>query len=277
MSTEVNVTSSTQKIIVDPATKSVSVVLAGPRGPSQGSVSHVELAGDTMTGPLILSEDATADLGAVTKQQMDAAIAAAGGGDTTPAGTFIMGGWETDPAGYLILDGSTVIGGAITYPGLASAFPSWVSGNDLILPNADGAVPLGSTSAEGVIAGSMLRNLTEAQLPAHHHSETQHIHTTPNHDHSVSLSGGGHSHTARFLITTSGSGSNAHLARPATYSYSDIQTITISNGSHSHSGTSGTKNPTTNQNAASNTGDTGSGSEIDITPKHLTVRFAVKT
>lgn len=295
MTTEVNVLSYTQRLIVDAPTKSVSVILAGPRGPSSSGPGHVEISGDTMTGPLILSGDPTEDLGAATKQYVDN-NAGGGGGGGLPTGTFIQGGWASDPDGYLIMDGSTVVGGALTHPELAAVFPGWVSNNDLILPNADGCVlmDIGSGTA-GAVAGSMSRNLTEGQMPQHHHSVPQHTHTTPNHNHNAgnhlhswsTTSTGDHDHFARFLITTSGSGTNAHLARPYGYSYDDTLRITNNSGTrgaHSHSGNTGYSNPatsnaspTTNQNAAADTGNTGSGQAVDITPKHVTVRTAVKT
>lgn len=63
---DINVTYQTQKIIVDPSTNSISVVQAGPQGPGgpTGEVStaqlntaladKVDVAGDTMTGALVL-------------------------------------------------------------------------------------------------------------------------------------------------------------------------------------------------------------------------------
>lgn len=294
MTTEVNVLSYTQRIVVDAPTKSVSVILAGPRGPSSGGVGHVEITGDTMTGPLILSGDATADLGAVTKQQMEAAVSAGGGGGAAnPAGTFIQGGWSTDPDGYLILDGRTIVGGVATYPELAAIFPNWVSGGDLILPDADGAVLMyDGAGTPGDILGTMSRTITESQLPSHQHSETQHVHTTPQHNHTNdhdhaqfnTASGGGHNHNGRYLTTSTGSGSNADLLRPHDFTYTRIDQINTTDGAHVHAinvpaytGSTGNASPTTNQSAASNTGLTGGGNPIDITPRRLVSRTAVKT
>ena len=272
-------TVSTQRIVVTPTSRSVSVLLAGPPGPPgpRGGIGEnsdfVNVTGDTMTGDLTVP-DVILPEGSLESRL--AALESGGGG--VPTGTFITGGWTVDPIGYLILDGSTVVGGAVTFSDLAIMFPSWVSGSDLVLPLADDAALLADISNDpGLIVGSMSRTLSVAQLPAHNHPETQHTHPTPAHNHPVTLTGGGHNHLGRFLTTSAGSGSNADLLRPYNLSYTREDQINTSDGSHSHSGTTGDASPTTNQNAASNTGNTGSGSSIDITPKHLTVRVAVKT
>jgi hypothetical protein len=49
----------------------LSDALSGATGPGAG---YLPLTGGTMTGPLLLSADASADLGAVTLQQLNAAV-----------------------------------------------------------------------------------------------------------------------------------------------------------------------------------------------------------
>lgn len=120
-----------------------------------------------------------------------------------PSGTIIMGSWPTDPAGYLILDGSLVVGGVFTYPDLAAAYPSWVVGGNLQLPNPAGAVPMGGPTP-GVVSGSMFHTLTSANLAPHQHTGPSHQHSGPNHNHSIDhthgtgstgYSGTNHAHT----------------------------------------------------------------------------------
>jgi hypothetical protein len=136
-----------------------------------------------------------------------------------PTGSFIMGGWSADPTGYLILNGQTVLGGAITYSALAACFPNWVSGNNLILPDSSGCVPMGGTTP-GVVSGAMTHTLTSPnQLPLHAHSMT-HTHTTPDHSHAIdshqhqsadhahsfsgTTGGMGHELVTRWSVATSG-------------------------------------------------------------------------
>lgn len=115
-----------------------------------------------------------------------------------PSGTIIMGGWAEDPEGYLILDGSLVLGGVVTYPNVAAAYPGWVVGSNLQLPNATGAVPMAAAVA-GVVSGSNTHVLSEANLPSHNHTGPSHQHTGPYHDHTIN-----HDH----LLF--GSGTNEH-------------------------------------------------------------------
>jgi hypothetical protein len=103
-------------------------------------------------------------------------------GSPNPVGTFIMGGWEVDPDGYFLLDGSVIIGGVVTYPDLAACFPSWVSGGNINLPNASGAVPMAGPTP-GVVSGSMNHTILAANLPPHAHTGPSHQHSGPSHQH----------------------------------------------------------------------------------------------
>lgn len=272
---EINVDSRTQRLLVAPSTRTVSVINAGPAGPGVGGGPGTEGA---------------------TLVYVDAAVAAA-----FPTGSFIQGGWATDPPGFLILDGTTVINGAVDHATLASLFPSWVSGNDLVLPDATDVVLLGSTTAPGVVAGSMTHTLSEAQLPSHSHDvsglsvdidhghadnftadQAQHRHTIPNHSHDTNVRFGFNINSALagyidvtrptalgdaqvpggndIFTNSDGGGGYTSYTDPA---------ITISGGV--------TDLNQANEAVVGTLGSTGSGSSIDHTPKHMTVKTAVKT
>jgi len=137
--------------------------------------------------------------------------------DGNPAGTIIMGGWTANFTGYLVLNGQTVVGGVAANPTVASMYPGWVSGGNLVLPNASGAVPLGGTTGFGVLAGSMQHTLVTANVPAHTHNVNSHSHTIDhNHGSANTVSGGSHSHTysgttgnsSQDMVTKKSSGSN---------------------------------------------------------------------
>ena len=225
------------------------------------------------------------------------------GPDGNPIGTFIMGGWAAEPTNYKFLNGQTLTGGVASYPTIATLFPSWVSGGNLILPNAmGGAVPLGSTSA-GIVSGSMDKTISTAQMPLHTHSGPNHQHGLGNHTHTIASHGhtavgvGNHYHYiaygaggnssyvvrleafgsgARFFrVTDSGSVQLAYIDSPYTGTEGD--------GAHNHtingSGTLTSDGPSSNLSEFAGTGATGSagtGATFDVTPKNLTVKIAVK-
>lgn len=69
----------------------------------QAQAMYVAKAGDTMTGPLVLSGDATQSLHAVTKQQLDSAISSA-----LPAGSVAYVAMSSAPTGFLKANGALV-------------------------------------------------------------------------------------------------------------------------------------------------------------------------
>lgn len=89
----VTVIQRTQKIIVNSATGTVSVVNAGPQGPAgaagdAGALAlKVNKAGDTMTGALILHGDPVLPLGAATRQFVLANSGGGGGSGNIDGGT----------------------------------------------------------------------------------------------------------------------------------------------------------------------------------------------
>lgn len=196
-----------------------------------------------------------------------------------PVGTIIMGGWGTAPRGYLLLDGSLITNGATFYRDLATVYPSWVSGANLQLPDMTGAVPLGG-SPTGVVAGSMSVMLTAANLADHTHG-IDHQHTMA-HDHSIdppntSTTSDSHSHTYwspganKFVGNAIQTDAAAVRFSANTSSDSHSHTVNIAaftSGGSSAANTGGATPPTS--------GGTGTPTAVDITPKHMTVMFAVK-
>lgn len=244
------------------------------------------------SGDLILTRNdaATLNAGSVIGPQGDKGDTGPQG-SVLPTGTFIMGGWETDPLGYLILEGSLVVGGAITYPDLALAFPSWVTGNDIQLPNADNKTFVGNNGGlEGWEGGSMTHELNTDQLPAHAHSLQAHTHgpgsfsTDIDHDHpnTTSSSNGSHQHD---LLVRENMNAGGDLGEPMISNSTgtgDTRAVKAA-GSHTHTvnipnynvanrslvGTSGAP-------SATDSGVAGTGATIDHTPAHIKVRVAVK-
>jgi hypothetical protein len=116
----INVLQRTQKIVVNSASGTVSIINAGPVGPAglpgvSGDVTDAELAaaidtrvavaGDTMTGPLILSEHPTVPFQAATMQFVLDTIPSEGGGGS---GTGIDGGApDSVYGGTTPIDGGT--------------------------------------------------------------------------------------------------------------------------------------------------------------------------
>lgn len=132
------------------------------------------------------------------------------GPDGNPTGTIIMGGWAVAPSGYLLLNGATVVGGVATYATLASMYPSWVSGGNLVLPDTLGVVPLGGATP-GVVSGSMTHVLAANNLPVHQHVVPGHNHLMSNHNHVVP----NHQHTSpdhQHLVNLNSAGMGHHLA-----------------------------------------------------------------
>jgi len=86
-----------------------------------------------------------------------------------PVGGIIE--WANDsepPENYLYLHGQTVTNGATIYPTLASVYPGWVSGNNLIMPDTRNRVTIGagSTYSSGQTAGSANVTLAADNIPA---------------------------------------------------------------------------------------------------------------
>jgi hypothetical protein len=269
-------------------------------------VDSAAIVGDDLI--LTRKDGTTLNAGNVRGPQGDQGIQGVPG-PSLPSGAIIAGPWESDPSGYLILDGRTLT--AATYPNVAAAYPSWVSGGNLVLPNMTGAVLMGAASA-GVLSGSMSHTLTVNNLPVHVHSGPSHRHTGPSHRHSIAhghnhtfaVGGGNHAHPAggyelnsnnaigKFYTYVGNSGSNYHWADPGVgnrtqwAAYTNPPTTnTNANVTFSGAVTSapvGTYSAydgtgVTGYEGTGDTGPAGAGTSINHTPRNLSVKFAVKT
>jgi microcystin-dependent protein len=190
-----------------------------------------------------------------------------------------MGGWATAPIGYLLLDGSQVVGGAITYPNIASIYPSWVDTNDLWLPDANNRVPLGDNTGEvGVINGTMSKTIASANLPTHNHGLNNHTHGLNNHTHSTP----NHSHDAQLQHVAWGSRTTSSGATKVVVAEENIGGAVqwdgtgIRQSAASGSGTSGGNTGNTAGSTANTTNGGFANTALDITPANITVRYAVK-
>ena len=89
-----------------------------------------------------------------------------------PTGTIIQGGWTTAPAGCAFLNGQTLVDGALTYPLLAAYYPSWVSGDDIVLPDVAGMTLIATNGTPGttpITSNSKTVTITANNLPTHTH------------------------------------------------------------------------------------------------------------
>jgi hypothetical protein len=227
--------------------------------------------------------------------------------NAVPTGTIIQGGWTTEPPNFKFLNGQTLVGGVALYPALAAYYPSWVSGANIILPNASGLVMLGTTGVAGTIpisSNSKTVTITANHLPTHTHSVGTLVTATESQGHVHYLNS-----TAGGWAPTAGSGlqSANHVHSPVYGSISgavrtgtggDLGNFGIQNGSfygftgttvhlnaesanHSHaltgytSGAHQTHTHTISGSTGNNT-TTATALPYDTTPAHMLVKFAVK-
>ena len=218
-------------------------------------------------------------------------------GFPNPVGTFIMGGWPTDPDGYLILDGRTITDGVSLYAALAAMFTAWVSGNNIILPNATDVVPMASSQTPGVVSGSMTHTLSSiSQLPPHKHAGPSHTHDIrhPHSDNFTASSSGANQEMVRRLATVGPgfwTGINddldSHLDIAPNHPQPWPQILAgmrvDASWQHNHPVTmagSVTAAPAGTLSQPQGTGDTsevGSSASINHEPRNIKVRMAVKT
>lgn len=166
-------------------------------------------------------------------------------------GVIEMFGGDVAPDGYLILDGSTVTDGAIDYPALAAVYPSWVSGDDLVLPDMRDRFPVGAsgTKAEGSTGGA-----------------ATHTHSTPAHSHSLSSNG-----WAYIRMIAGSSNLIAKIKTVASWSYTHIMST------NAPSATSGSNTSATELGGDTDSGGAGTTGSASSLPPYLAVNFIVKT
>lgn len=181
--------SQTQKIIVNPATKSISLQLAGPMGPA----GPPGVPGLTMI----------------------------------PIGAVIDYAGASAPTSFRFLDGSTVVNGQNVYPSLWVIIPAgWKSGADIIFPNAGGRGTIAAGTGVGLTArvlgatgGAETHLLTggESGTPVHNHSQNSHNHIQDSHNHiqdSHNHTQNAHDHPAQ-TFTTVGFNTNHYHSESA--------------------------------------------------------------
>lgn len=174
---------------------------------TEGDAKYVEVAGDTMTGPLVLPGDPTAALQAAPKQYVDAA---------SPIGEVIMWPAAAAPAGFLLCDGAQYDGTDPDYAALFGVLGLTYggSGTDFDVPDLRQRFPLGkAVSGTGAALGDA-------------GGAIDHKHTNPDVD-----SAGGHTH-ADGTLAAADAGSHAH----------DVNITSFSSGSggiHDHGGATG--------------------------------------
>lgn len=221
-----------------------------------------------------------------------------------PVGTIISGGWANEPPNYKFLNGQTITDGATLHPSIASQYPSWVSGNDLILPDMNGAYLLGASSTTGAITGSMSLTIGANNLPVHTHANTfavssqstDHVHyltgtyggwaATAAHAHTHPLSASpGNSWDGWVYHKSSYTGTGANYQTVAADTYTEIYwTSSGDTGAASTSAlsgyTSGAHNAAGQSHSHSLTGSVGNntttGTAIDLSGRRLPIKFAVK-
>lgn len=140
--------------------------------------SFLPLAGGSMTGPLILAGNASTNLGAVTRQQLNAAIssvtaaAVAAVGTPVPVGALMLWTLAAPPAGYLECNGAAV--GRATYAALFAAIGTSYGVGDgsttFTLPDLRGEFVRGLDNGRGVDSGRAIGSAQAGQNAAHTHS-----------------------------------------------------------------------------------------------------------
>lgn len=189
--------------------------------------------------------------------------------------------------GWLMLDGTSHLNANVEYPDLWAIVPAaWKSGTTLLLPNMTDAVLMGG-GVLGTLAGTNSRTLVTANLPIHAHTIAhthEHVHThTITHDHANTTATASGSHAHEVSMRANPDGTTAPAGGQGTILGTGGTTST--DGSHTHpvdiptfTGSSGAaSDATTGGSSAANSGNAGSGTPLDITPKNLRVNYIIKT
>ena len=197
----VNVVQKTQRLIVEPASKTVSVINAGPIGPGVGGGPGTSGVTDT---DLAAAVSAIEDL---ISQAMPSGFIGATFATSEPPGWFF--------------DDKTITDCETLYPSLWANTPaSWRSGSDLLIPDLTNRVIMFSTGLTGILAGSNSRAIGTNNLPAHNHA----VGTL-----STGTTGGTHTHT-----TSVGIESRGHVHYTSGTKGGWTASATIATDAHSH-------------------------------------------
>lgn len=144
---------------------------------AESDAKFVELAGDTMTGALVLPGNPTAALQAAPKQYVDAA---------SPFGSVVAFAGAAAPTGWLLCNGQSV--SRTTYAALFAAIGTTygsVDGNSFNVPDYEGRVLVALDAGD-----SDFNALTDTGgAKTHTHTAPAHTHSTPAHTHPLSDNG----------------------------------------------------------------------------------------
>jgi hypothetical protein len=150
-----------------------------------------------------------------------------------PIGGIIMWGSDTLPSSaynmtFLFLHGQTVIGGSGQYFALATLYPSWVSGGNLILPDTRKMFIQGADIAGGganvfATGGTANITLTTAMIPQF--ASVPLTMSNPSHNHTINISDPSHFHAAQpgfAVVVQTSSSQNLQAAGTGTQVSSNI-------------------------------------------------------
>jgi microcystin-dependent protein len=188
----------------------------------------------------------------------------------TPIGSILTYAGSTAPQGWLLCDGSEV--NKTIYSRLFSVignnYGSPVNSNNFVLPNLEQRIPVGKSNSTtlGSTGGSDNVTLSTSQLPSHNHSGT----TNNDGSHSHSITDPGHAHTQ----WTRQDDYNEWGGNPPSFTDDAGSTVTWSNINSSTTGISINANGTHNHTFT--TGNTGSGSSIDIRNKFIILNYIIR-
>lgn len=278
--------------------------------PGQATVITVDTAVGAAFAALLANPDpfpqyaTDTDVGTVTTNvsALSAAVTALQN-KLVPAGTIHATVGATADVGYFLIDGSTVVSAQTLYPAMWARIPgSWKSGANMVMPDWRNRMLVmddaGGTLTLGGAAGSMTKTIATANVPVHSHA-IDHTHNTAtsggqsnNHSHDVTGNTGTES-ASHYHTADAGSGIVQALASPGvalgnggtTVLYVQWGSVNTGNqiGAHVHamSFTSGAANADHTHTVAvpgytGSSGNTGSGTPLDITPAVGVVNFQIK-
>lgn len=122
-----------------------------------------------------------------------------------PIGTVLFTCRTVAPIGYLLLNGVTVAAGQTLYPLLWDVIPAtWKSGVDIVLPNAQGRMPVAFNSADtsfdvvGETGGAKTATIAATNLPPHAHTQGGTFTSANNNN--------DHVHAGNFVTSSAGGG-----------------------------------------------------------------------
>jgi len=265
-------------------------VLSGALDLASADARYVNVAGDTMTGQLILPGNPTDPLGAAPKQYVDAAT---GGTVTWSAGDIKAIAYAAAGAGWLMCDGGAV--SRTTYAALFAAIGTAYGTGDgsttFNLPDLRGraGVMMDATvavfNALGLTGGSR-----DSVVVSHSHTGPSHTHGMNAHTHNaanlVSATDGAHGHdnlsgaggVLRDIPYQTASGSAINMVRSG--GSAGVITVNTSGSAHSHNvtGTTGAASPAnTEAGGTGATGTTGVAATNTNLQPFLVLNYVIKT